>query len=429
MLSAASAFGQNAGDETATNAPPASIPTLGLTTNETLQVAGPANPGTPGVPVAGTSQLFTPSAAGIGPSGAASPFRWGPVKLSPHLTYQVSYGNGVQASPGQQGNTLINEVSPGILLALGTHWTLDYTPALRFYSSKQFKDGTDHLVSLNGATTYQDWSFGLGQSYSLTSQPLVETGAQTDQETYSTALTAGYQFNSRMSLSLSAGQNFRFIDQTVATEALTNMREWTTLDWLNYHFNPSLEAGLGAGFTYDNLTGSPDMTSEQLLGRVSWKVGNRLRLLVNGGLNDQQFLTSGASDLLSPIFSVAAQYQLFEPTSFSLTASRSVSPSYLQGASSEVTGFNASLNQRLLKRFFLGVSGGYNTTDFHATTSGPVANNIDSYNTTSFSVSLSTVFFKRATASIFYQASYNSSKSALYNYDTTQSGLTLGYHF
>src|SRR5581483_7896176 len=184
-----------------------------------------------------------------------------------------------------------------------------------------------------------------------------------------------------------------------------------------------------AGFTYDNLTGSPDMTSEQLLGRVSWKVGNRLRLLVNGGLNDQQFLTSGASDLLSPIFSVAAQYQLFEPTSFSLTASRSVSPSYLQGASSEVTGFNASLNQRLLKRFFLGVSGGYNTTDFHATTSGPVANNIDSYNTTSFSVSLSTVFFKRATASIFYQASYNSSKSALYNYDTTQSGLTLGYHF
>jgi len=399
-------------------------------TNQLEAAAAPTNPGSTGPALGGTSQLFTvpPLVSGAGLT-SQSPLRWGRINLSPHLQYQMSYGNGVQASPGQQGNTLVNQVSPGILIGLGTHWTIDYTPTLRFYSDTRFKDGTDHAVNLQGTTAYKDWTFGLSQGYSLSSQPLVETGAQTDQETYSTALTANYQLNGELSLSLAANQIFRSIDQPVASEQLSDMREWSTLDWLNYQFEPSLGASLGAGFTYDNIVGSPDMTSEQIQGRVNWQASRKLHFLLSGGLNDQQFIGSHTPDLLSPIFSLSAQYQIFEATSFSLSANRAVTPSYFQGATTETTGINAALRQRFLGKLYLDVSGGYGNTAYHGTTTGPIASNIADYNSTSFSVSLSTLFFKRATASLFYQASYNSSGVALYNYTTTQGGFTLGYRF
>src|SRR5207248_233386 len=113
----------------------------------------------------------------------------------------------------------------------------------------KFKDGTDQSVSLHGATSYQDWTFGVLQAYSFSSQPLVETGSQTDQANYSTALTAGYQLSSKLSLSLGANQDFRFIGKAIATEQLTDVRSWSTLEWLNYQIAPSFAASVGAGFT------------------------------------------------------------------------------------------------------------------------------------------------------------------------------------
>jgi hypothetical protein len=232
-----------------------------------------------------------------------------------------------------------------------------------------------------------------------------------------------------MSLSLGVNQNFRFIDQAVASEQLTDVREWSTLDWLNYQFAPRFGAGLGAGFTYDNLSSGPDTTSEQVQGRIAWDAGTKLHFLLSGGLNDEQFIGSHSPDLLSPIFSLSARYQLFETTSLSLSGSRAVVPSYFQGAATEATSLNAGLRQRLLGRLFFDVGGAYGTTSYHATTTGQIGGNVGNYTSTSLNVALNTTFLKRVTASIFYQVSYNSSRNALYNYNITQAGLTLGYQF
>jgi hypothetical protein len=383
----------------------------------------------PPPPIAGTSQLAPgPLLVPVAP-GQMGPLHLGRIDFRPHLTYQISYGNGLQSTPGQQIDTLINTVSPGILIRLGSHWSLDYTPSIRFYSDSHLKDATDHAVSLVGSTTYQDWTFGISQSYASTSEPLIETGGQTDQESYNTALTAGHQLGSHMSLDLGLTQSFRFVDQAVGSEALSDLREWNTTDWLNYEFAPRLSVGIGPGFTYDNTAVGPDITSEQLQGRVIWKVHNKLNFLLTGGLNAQQFLNSGSSDLLTPIFSLAVEYKLFDTTTLSLSGGRSVTPSYFQNQSTEATTINAGLRQRLLSKLFLNLGGGYGTTTYHGTTSGPTAAGIGNYDTTSFNVSLGTTLLKHATASVFYQLSFNSSGSALYDYTTRQVGLSLAYQF
>lgn len=433
LVFAAHAFGQAASNEPARDSSDQMAVPSDLSTNQVQpeEVLPVSNQEAIAPRLAGTSQLsMLPSqGANFVPGAGRGPLHWGGIDLYPHLLYQLSYGNGLQSSPGQQENTFINQVSPGVSFRLGSHWTLDYTPTLRFYSDPRFKDGTDQSVNLSGGTAYQDWTFTLSQGYTASSQPLIETGAQTDQEIYSTALTAGYQMNSKVSLSLSVNQYFRFLNQSVGSELFTDTREWSAMGGLNYLVEPSLSVGIGAGLTYDNLAVGPDIFAEQLNANISWQVRNKLRFFLSGGLSDQQILGSHLPDLLSPIFSLSAQYQLFAQTTLSLTGGRAVTPSFFQGATTEATTINGAVSQRLVGRLYLGVSGAYGSTTYHATTTGPIGGNVGNYRTTSFQVSMTTSFLKRATASVFYQASYNSSGSALYNYTITQGGLTLGYHF
>lgn len=377
--------------------------------------------------LAGTSQLAAPPSA-VSPTSQPL-LQLGPAIFRPHLLYSVSYGNGLQPSPGQQQNTLINQLSPGILVQLGPHWSLDYTPTLIFYSGSLFKDATDHSVTLSGRTTYGDWALGLSQNYSLTSQPLVETAAQTREEVYSTALQAAYQVNSRVSLDLGLNQTFRFAAEQVAGLALNDLREWSTMDWVNYQIVPRLVVGGGVGFSYDDLAVGSDVMSEQYMGRISWKPGEKLVLLLSGGMSDMQFLGSGSPDLLSPVFTVSLQYHIFTTTTLSLSGGQSVSPSFFQHEVSESTSLSAGIHQRLLGKLSLDVTGSYGTTVYHSTASDRVTSGLANYDSTSLSVSLSTAFLKRATASAFYQLSYYSSGAAIYDYTTTQVGLTLGYSF
>ena len=157
----------------------------------------------------GTSALSgAPSPVGPVTVGPGIPL-WGPIDVHPHLLYTFLYGNGIEAQPGQQSQTAINRVAPGFLLDLGKHWSIDYTPSFNFYSNPLFKDTTDEFVTLRGDWIYEDWVLGLSQSYVSSTQPLIETGAQTEQESYATALNASYQMGSKLSLQLGLNQNFR----------------------------------------------------------------------------------------------------------------------------------------------------------------------------------------------------------------------------
>ena len=381
----------------------------------------------PAPPLAGTRQLYVPSAV---PLPALPPLlHSGPLALQTHLSYSLSYGNGLQATPGQQSKSVINEIDPGILFQWGNHWTLDYTPSLRYYSSSAFQNTFDNSVTLTGGTTYEDWTFGLSQSYASYSDPIIETGSQLDQQTYSTGLSAVRQIGSQTSLQLGASQNFRFLDQTVPGEQLTDTKSWSTMDWLNYQFWPRFGAAVGTGFGYDNVGVGSDMTSEQLQGRITWLVVKKLSFVLSGGGSDRQFLGSGAPDLLSPIFSLSVQYSPYDGTTFSISAYRAVSPSFYQDQVTESTSISAGLHQRLLGKLYLDLNGGYSTTAYHSSTLAPAAANIGNYDSTFFSAQLGAPVLKRGYAAVFYSVNYNSSGAAIYNYTTTMVGLQLSYRY
>ncbi len=391
-------------------------------------------------------QVFAPSE-----TAAPLPLQLGPVNLHPHLDYQFSYGNGIQSSPGQQYNSIVQQVSPGILFNLGDHWSLDYTPTLYFYSSSRFRDTVDHSVQLGWGTAYGDWFLSGSQRFASTSDPDVETAAQTDQQTYSTALNAAYQFNDKMSLDMGLSQNFYYVGNSASSASydqqnLANSKSWSTMDWLNYQFWSRLNAGLGVGLGYTTQDGSPDSINEQYQARVNWRATDKISFQLSGGLEDQQYLSGGAGDLVTPIFGATIQYQPFDQTRFSVTASRTVSPASFQNQTTESTGISADLNQRLLGKLHLDLSGGYGRSKYLslATLASQIGYGTgrtdDSY---SFSARLSCPLLKRATVSVFYQYSDNSSSQSgffqyyqtkfssqsAFAYTSTQVGFEIGYRF
>ena len=157
----------------------------------------------------------------------AQPFQWKDLTLRPHPYYQFLYADGLQYSTNQAAHTIIQTISPGALLQIGSHWSVDYSPFWMIYSDHRFSDTFGQTARLAGGTVYNDWVLGLVQSYSDTSTPSVETASQTRQETFGTALNGSYTMNSKMSLDLALNQNF------VSADQFSSYKEWSTLDWLN----------------------------------------------------------------------------------------------------------------------------------------------------------------------------------------------------
>ncbi|MGA2789025.1 MAG: hypothetical protein ABSF60_16010, partial [Verrucomicrobiota bacterium] len=309
------------------------------------------------------------------PPTESEPFKWGSVTLRPHPYYQFLYADGLQYNTNQLAHSIIQTISPGALLEIGRHWTLDYSPLWTIYSNHQFSDNFGQSVKLVGGTTYNDWVLGLIQGYSDISALSAATASQTRTETYNTALNGSYTMNSKMSLDLGLNQNI------VSADQFSSYSEWATMNWLNYQFWPRLNAALGAGGGYDDEASSPDMTFEQFQGRVNWRATDKISFQIHGGAEVRQFLSGGASPLVNPIFDATIQYQPFEQTRLSITGQRIVASTYLQDQVTETTGVNADLNQRLLGKLFLDLNGGYQAVKYVSSVNTSGSSREDDYYT------------------------------------------------
>jgi len=371
--------------------------------------------------------VFVP--AGVVNGDEEQPFQYGPLALHPHVDYNISYGDGITVSPTNHQNTAIQEISPGIYMELGRHWSLDYTPTIRFYSSNQFRDGVDHSLSLTGGTHYEDWTFGLTQSFLYSTAPTAETGAQTGEQNFNTGLTASRILNEKFSMDLDLNQTLAFAD------SLQNSRTWNTMDWLNYILTPRLNVGAGLGFTYENVDIGPDQTSEQLQARINWRATDKLSFQLSGGLEDLQYSDSPQPDTLTPTFSGSIQYLPFQDTQVSVSASRQISPSVIPGSDSTVTSFGLNLNQALFRKFSLNLGVGYSISKYTEIQGIKILNFYIPYsqnrtdNDYNFSARLSHPFYRHGTWSVFYSYSDNQSSDKGFSFESNQVGFDFSYRF
>jgi len=387
-------------------------------------------------PLMGTSVFAAPPGAGFAPAplGPGIPL-WGPVDVHPQMFNSLTYGNGIESQPGQQKKTFVDTISPGLLFDLGSYWKLDYTPSYAVYSDPAFRNTLAESVLLSGRTTYEDWTLNIAQTYAKTDDPLIETGAQTEQEAYGTTLGAAYQMSSKLTLQLGASQVFSFADQ------FDSVRAWTGSSGLNCQIIPQFGMGLSLSGGYNDMSVGSSMPFESYQGTMNFRPGKKLSLTLSGGVEDTQFVHPSAPSLLTPIFSGSLRYQLFPATSISLSGSRSANPSYFGNQLEVATSVGGSIQQQLSKKLSLAFNAGYSTEPLTSIVPGPLPqyflgtpprttltedlNN----NSTSFGASLSYAVIKRGTISVFYSVNDNSSSQANYSYSSHQVGLSLSYRY
>ena len=373
----------------------------------------------------GDVTIATPNTATLESAVAAfqapPPIEVGPLTLLPHFLYRFVYGNGIQSQPGRPTTTAINSLSPGVLMEYGTHWTLDYTPTWNIYSNKVFRDTVDESANLVGATNYSDGILRFTETYTHTSEPLVETGMQTAETSYVTTFEVTHRYNGDLAMDLGLSQNSRY------TQGFPNSKEWSILDWLRYKVTQRLDAALGVALGYVATSDNINEFYIQPQVQVSLRATDKITLAATAGYENRRIYGTSGASFNNPIYNASIQYQPVKQTTFVLTAGQELDVAYFQNQTTRTTQWDAKIEQRLLARYYLTADLGEDKVDYLSSLSNLGAGRND--REFSFNIRLSTTIFERETLALFWQKSRNSSSVNTYAFSSSQVGFELGYRY
>ncbi len=370
-------------------------------------------------PGLGTTAFGSSSLAAPAGRPSSSPLRLGPLDLWPRLGYEVSYGNGLQSGPGMEENTWLNTITPSVTIAAGDHWTLGYTPSVRIYSASGYDDTVNHTVTVGGRTTWQSWGFGVNHATAITSDPLIETAAQTDQTTHSTGLSATLDRAARGAFDFSLNQNLRL------TDAFPDVYSWSSVIGYSYPWRPKVRVGVTLGFGYDLMDPGTDMFNERLNLNLSGRITDKLSYTLGGGAEYRFFYGSDASPALSPLVNATLIYQVLDRTSLSLGLTHDVGTSYFTDQYTQNTSIQGGVTHNLTERWSVSGSGGYRFTSYRGTADGNTTSREDG--TLFAQGAVNARITGRVFVSVFYTFSGNDSDQNPFAYDSNQFGLRLNW--
>lgn len=351
-------------------------------------------------------------------SSTESPFRYGPFILQPDFSYQISYETGIQAAPGVAADVTNQTFTGALVLQAGTVWNLSYTPSWVRYSSSLFRDAFDQTADLGASFPVQSWNLQFTQSFSRTSDPLIETGRQTQQSAYGTQAKGFYGAGgSQISFEVDLDQEIRFA-------ALSpSVYDWENQYWL--HYQPAQQwdfaVGVGGGFTHDQP--GFDMVDAKPEGKIAWHPTNKLSVDIEGGVEASEYFDNGDERSRTPIYSANVNYAPWLTTTLIAGASRQLSASYIADQESEGTSFNVQLQQRLLEHYYLSCQASTSRTNYLSTASDLA--NVRGDTTDSLEVSLRTQILKRLSLGINAGRQRNSSSVQGYGFTSGQYGFSI----
>ena len=349
------------------------------------------------------------------------PLEWGPVRFHPHLGYQVVYGDGILLGTNNPQTTVLQTITPGAFLELGKYWNFDFSVGINRYSNADFNNSESYFLALRGHIPREKWLLDFGYLGSSTDQPQVETGAQIKQSTHLVTASGTYNYQTRLSLELSAALDARVV------ENLSDYYTISTLEWLNYQATSKTTVGVGLGGGYNAVSPGGDWAFEQLQGRFIWSPGSKFTLQFSGGAQFQHFQVGGSENATFPVFAALAAYRPFEATTLSVSGSHVIGNSYESDQFIETSKVGVGLHQRFFGRAFLDVAPAYNFARYKSTTAGHALAREDDFFTVY--AGLSIVLFKKLNAAVFYQFSDNSSTVNGFGFDSQQTGLRLDYRY
>jgi hypothetical protein len=369
-----------------------------------------------------SSSDVTSSFSALSPTSREStPLQIGPVLFRPSINYRYTDANNLLRSVGNDQDSEIQDISLNLIFDYQEFWSFSYRPTWTYYSNDAFDDNDSHSANFSSDFAVADWRIDFNQNYRDSNGSLVETGSQTQQETFGTTLSASRQLNSVWYLDLSADQDLR------STSSFSDVREWSGSGWLRHQASSAVNSSIGLTWGYADIDTGLDTEYRQFLLRFGFNPTDKLSASLQGGIDSREVDAPGSDKEENPTYNASLQYQAFDYTTLGINLSRRISASYFSNFNNETEALTLSLNQRLLGRFNLTVSYGERSSDYLGLLGNFVVGRADEYD--SFSVDLSTQLVNKISVSAFYRKNENSTNTSGFGFSSDQSGFSIGYRY
>jgi hypothetical protein len=266
---------------------------------------------------------------------------------------------------------------------------------------------------------------GVGDASAPGGHVNLDVSGRTKFETYSTRMNASYDLSGKTFLST----GFDSLITEYNSSSLFSSANLSENLFINYRYSDKVVFGIGGTGGYDFVDApNPNQSFEQANLRASYQATGKISLNLSGGVEFRQFENNSRGEYISPVFELSASYQPFDATSLTLSGSRrTFNSGVLAGQDFAGTTITVSFRQRLLQRFYVGVSGGYQNSDYFSTVNGVAANRQDNYYFIEPSLDFSITRFW--TIGGYYLHRKNDSSFQFFKFDDNQVGVRTALTF
>lgn len=349
--------------------------------------AAPLNP-TP------ETNLHTTTAFGSEVSSEPRRFQYGL-----QITTRGVYDDNINISQNGHVSDWYFSIEPALTLGVGdiagredNYIRFDYFPSLFLFADHSEDDAFQQVISLQGQHRFARLTLGVGEQIAILDgtdirsladqtspgiKPNLDVASRTKFQSYSSRLDASYDLSGKTFLS--TGANSLITEYN--SSSLFSSGDVSGNLFINYRYSDKLTVGVGGTAGYNFVEDpNPGQTFEQANLRLGYQVTGKVSLNFTGGIEFRQFENDSRGTYISPVFDLSANYQLFDATTLSLAGNRrTYNSAVLGGQDFAGTTIIASVRQRFLQRFFLGMSGGYENLNYFSTVNGVSANRVDNY--------------------------------------------------
>jgi polysaccharide biosynthesis protein VpsM len=314
---------------------------------------------------------------------------------------------------------------------------LDYMPSIILYADHSDEDAVSHLIELEGQYRFSRLTLSLFQGvYILDGTNLnsivdttglfanLDTSTFTRLNLFTTRLRANYELSAKLFLTGEVDAwvydypDPGFISSEMISGGL----------YINYVVTPKVTLGAGGTFGYNWVDDpSVDQTFEQANFRINYQITGKLGLSASTGVEFRQF-DDNRDDEVSPVFELGAIYQPFDGTNITLAAGRrALNSGVFENQDFWTTYIVGRFQQRLFRRVYFGLAGGYENSDYFATTSGVNAPRNDDYFFISPSVDV--LITRWVSVGAYYLHREDNSNINFFSFDNNQVGVRATFRF
>ncbi len=356
-----------------------------------------------------------------------------------HLSIRGVYDDNINLSQTNKISDYYTSIEPSIMLGFGdtegrteNYIRLDYLPAVFLFADHSENNSVQHVVRLDSQYRINRLTLNLSQMVqimdgvdvqaqnsagSLDQQVNLDVAGRTRFNIYTTHGNLAYYVTGKTFLSSGADYTSTHYSSLISSEVFSGNF------FLNYNYSDKVVVGLGGTVGADRVDApNPDQTFEQVNLRLSYQASGKIDFAASVGVEFRQFDGNLRGQEISPVFEIGMNYTPFDGTKISVTANRrTLNSAVLAAQDYSVTNLSIGVQQRLLRRFFLGLNGGYENSGYFSTvgTAGPSRN--DDYFFIQPSIAVSVTRFW--TVGAYYLHRVNNSSFDAFSFHDNQVGI------